>query len=524
MFMRGGHCINMKSLFLVLSASIAFAQQPSLPIADLQAAGVPSVTVVGTCQNGQRYFQTDAVAGFNNWFCALGIWVQQPPPTIVPPVPGSSDNFLIFGGGVTWITGYTFRVSVAVYNIQGLVYTTVEQNITLGAAGGVNPRFDVIGVDNTGSVIVIPGVEDPNPVLPDVDPSSQLLLTYIFVPALSVAPPNVIQVDLYHENAGWPAEYNCAVSGGTFNCSSAVNPHAGVRDIEATAAASGQYARLTRGAGTMYPDTMTNLIFYIRSKATWPTSRQLNINFRNGAASTGVIVTFRQGSFGFNSSLTTAYQQIVIPISMFQNGQTPVNRLQFTVAGSGATIGFYIDDVILQSGINVVPPSNAAVWRGPWNATAAYSRNDMVSYLGVSWVAVAGSTNSAPSDTNPLWQKMVAGSNVGAIDFTFDGGGADITTGLKAWIPVTYAGAITGWELTANAVCAMTIDTYSSNYAGAPPVGGSIWGAKPALAGAQRNTAVGLNIAIVAGTYYRANVDANVGCGSAVLHILTTRN
>ena len=66
-------------LFLVLCSILVYtrkevqAQQPSLPIRDLQGSGVPAMN----CAAGMQYFRTDAVAGQNLYLCtAANVWTN----------------------------------------------------------------------------------------------------------------------------------------------------------------------------------------------------------------------------------------------------------------------------------------------------------------------------------------------------------------------------------------------------------------------------------------------------------------
>jgi hypothetical protein len=65
---------------------------------------------------------------------------------------------LIQPGYVTWSgSGLTFDVTSAIYTINGVRYTSGAGSITLAAADPSNPRYDVIAVDNTGTIVKITG-------------------------------------------------------------------------------------------------------------------------------------------------------------------------------------------------------------------------------------------------------------------------------------------------------------------------------------------------------------------------------
>jgi hypothetical protein len=343
----------------------------------------------------------------SGWSCQLAIGTPGTNGTNgqdgAPGAPGYSPNQIISGCGVVWTSGLTFTVSPCTYMVQNVQYSTALQTVTLSAADATNDRIDIIAADNTGSIAVIDGTPQVNPVPPSVDVSSQLSLTFIYVPAGATIPANVVTTDLYHENAEW----TCATSANV-NCNSTSNPHAGSKDIEATTATTGNYARLTIPSATIDISTRNNLVFWIRSKATWPTTRSLTLQWFNGTTAKCTPVTLKNGNFTFDTSNTTAYQQIVVPTSVFSCAGVPVTRLQFTVAGSGTTIGYYIDDVILQGGVSPPVASNFLVGRQTWNNSTAYAVNDVVFDKGGSWYAIKANTNSEPSLTNTNWFSMGA--------------------------------------------------------------------------------------------------------------------
>lgn len=324
-----------------------------------------------------------------------------------PGVPGYSPNSLLSGGGVAWIANLQFTVSAASFIVNNVRYSSAETSVTLSAADPTNPRIDVIAVDSTGVVVVIAGTPAASPAKPDVDPATQLELTWVHVAAGATAPSNTVLTDIYHENTEWTT----AKSGVPINLASTSNPHAGSVDIEATAATTGNYARFT-AAATFDPATRTNLVFYLRSKAAWPSTRSLQLSWYNGTARKGSIVTLNESAFGFSSSSTAAYQQIVIPVSLFAVAGVLVDRLQITVSGSGGTIGWYLDDITLQGGLYSAGASSTMAWRGTWNATASYTPNDVVIVSTAPYIALAATTNSQPSNSNANWAKIAAPNTV----------------------------------------------------------------------------------------------------------------
>lgn len=326
----------------------------------------------------------------------------------IAAISNQSSGFtgVITGCGVVWTGSLNFTVAAGTYAINGTSYSIAQTNLTLSAADGTNDRFDVVAVNTSSAAVVILGTPANPALIPTVDPATQLYLTAISVPANATTPGNITSTILYAENAGSPTEWTASSSGTTWALGSTNNPHAGTKDIEATSLTAAAYAQLQKPSGTFDLSTVNSLVFYIRSKATWNSNRSLTIEFLNAGALVGNALTFREGSFGFVSSNTTSYQQIVIPISSFNVGNTSTNQIRFISAGSGGSaIGFYLDDVSLQAGVTI-GSQNFMVWRGPWSSSTAYVKNDVASNTGRLWVTLLPNTNSTPSDTNTNWQAL----------------------------------------------------------------------------------------------------------------------
>jgi hypothetical protein len=315
-----------------------------------------------------------------------------------PGAPGYSPNQVLSGCGVVWNSLLSFNISACSYLIQNTQYSTAQTSLTLAAADPSLDRIDVIAANTSGAIVAITGTPSANPAPPAIDISTQLQLTFVYVAAGATVPSNITVTDIYHENTEW----TCA-SSANVNCASTSNPHSGTTDIEATAATTGNFARLTIPSSTI-DISGKNLVFWIRSKASWAATRSLTVQWFNGSTAKCTPVSLKDGNFTFNSSTTGSYQQIVIPTSTFACSGIPVTRVQFTVAGSGGTIGFYLDDITLQGGVTSSVSVSGLNPKGAWVNSTAYSVNDLVYSGGGSWYALQANTNSQPSPTNVNWQ------------------------------------------------------------------------------------------------------------------------
>ena len=267
-----------------------------------------------------------------------------------PPTPGATPiTWLVSGGQVVWESAYTFRVSAADYYINTVAYTSAEATVTLGAADATLDRLDVIALDTLGAVVALAGTAAATPSEPSVDPAQYLKLAIVSVPAATVAPPDVQTVTIYAENAGTPTEWAWTSSGASIVVASASTPHAGTTTIEGTSVVAGVYAQGT-AATPIDPNAYDHLLLFLRSKASWNSSRGLLVTLRLAGVLVGATVQIRRsGTFGFDSTNTAGYQMVAIPIVAFAVPQgTLIDQVR--LEDFGGAIGFFADDLSLQVG------------------------------------------------------------------------------------------------------------------------------------------------------------------------------
>ena len=110
------------------------------------------------------------------------------------------------------------------------------------------------------------------------------------------------------------------------------------------------------------------------------------------------------------------------------------------------------------------------------------------------------------------WQG-VEDSTPRAVGITIDGGGAVITTGVKGYVQVPFAGTLSRWTLLADVVGDLVIDVWSESYADAPPTVADTIASnqKPTLSGVIKNELTALTnwtTAVTAGDVFGFNVDS----------------
>lgn len=322
----------------------------------LTGVGVP----VRTGSDAWALRSVDA-ASANKFMRGDGVFAELPQQQVAQ---SPSGNYLLSGGSVVVISGFNLLVSAATYSIQGQQYTSPQTAKTLSAADPTNPRIDIVAVDSTGAVVVVEGTPGANPSAPTLDPETQMDLTFIYVPA-GATDLEVVSTDVYRENTEWTA----VSSGASIVVNSSNNPNAGTTCVEATNAAANDYVEFTKPSGYLETGGLENLVLNIRSKAAWASQKSLVIRLYQDTVLQGAAVTVKSGTYGFASGATTAYQQIVIPMSLFKLNGGSVNKVRITVNGGGASIGFYLDDIFFQQGVEQA----AAQPADPYDITAAFA-------------------------------------------------------------------------------------------------------------------------------------------------------
>lgn len=264
-------------------------------------------------------------------------------PSDIPPLPYvTTSTQLKTGGIITWVSGYTYDVSPATYDINGLPYSSPYTQITLAAADPIFDRIDVVAVDTSGNVVVLTGIPGDDPLPPSVDPATQMELKFILVTANTVAPV-VPQEWIYRENIEWTA----ASSSIRIVSNSITNPAAGILSIEATAAQNADFMTLTAPAPPVM-STYNILTFKLTSKAFLPATSSINIRFYNGATPIGNNISITDGTYGFNSNDLVTDQVISIPLVNF--GVISTTTAVRITATTLSTLGFFIDEIQLQAG------------------------------------------------------------------------------------------------------------------------------------------------------------------------------
>ena len=129
---------------------------------------------------------------------------QNPYATVADLGTGSGGDTLLISGGASYSgTGLDFDVSILVFKIAGVQYTTpAETTVTLAAGDPTFARFDAIiatlDASDNPIVDVVQGTPSATPVTPALS-ADQVLVQYVDIQAASTT-PNITTQQVYRED------------------------------------------------------------------------------------------------------------------------------------------------------------------------------------------------------------------------------------------------------------------------------------------------------------------------------------
>lgn len=242
----------------------------------------------------------------------------------------------------------TLNISRIVYRIGGILYTTDPVSITLDQ-GGLENRIDVIAVNVDQEVVIIKGEESNpavKPVLPDT--STHLEFTQINVDAGATEPSDVEVNVIFDEED--PSEYTESNNTSDSSMSVVSNlPFLGNKAIKIESPSPGD--RLTLSSDTLVEiDNRNFLQFYAYLILNLIYPKGVKISFYNGVDKVSTDVTVRDGVFGMDGDLMTAYQLITIPFTEFVFTDTHYDSIVIEPTDEFGVGIMYIDYVTISSG------------------------------------------------------------------------------------------------------------------------------------------------------------------------------
>jgi hypothetical protein len=281
--------------------------------------------------------------------------------------PGNAN--LLISGGASWSgTGMVFNVSALVYQIAGVEFSALAQNITLSSGDPSNNRFDAIVVNEAGVVSVILGTPAVNPLTPAID-ENYVLVQYVLVGA-GATTPTITNEFVYREGSSpdWLQQFTAGAvpSLSAVFTSTTFPPFQGLESTLVTAPSypnsyNLKFVRYTKPSGSISRSTFTFLTFRVYLPVALP-ARNILVALYNNTTLIGAVNATNWG-LGMNS--INNWQLVSIPTNAFGNlGITTITSVRFLMTGATANTfapGFdryALDDIKFQSGFG--PQINTA--------------------------------------------------------------------------------------------------------------------------------------------------------------------
>ncbi len=254
---------------------------------------------------------------------------------------------------VAHIEDLDFQVSGGAFYLAGVRYEITGEVVTLSAADGSNPRFDVIVAETDGTAGVVTGTPAADPAVPEVNPDTQFALVEVLVGAGASAPSDITDTVVYDEDDDWTSSESD--SGTTIDLASTDDPNNGTVHIEFAAVVDGDYIEL-EDSSTHSPTEFESLVFAIKpTVAETHNQNRVRIGLYSDTTRVGDWIDLRHGSYSYSGSDTSAYQNIIIPVADFNLAGDQFDTVRFQVATKGSdTLSFNLDDIKFQTGAGVV--------------------------------------------------------------------------------------------------------------------------------------------------------------------------
>lgn len=281
----------------------------------------------------------------------------------------------LIDGSITWSgVGYIFNATVLHYGIICGLYTSDTTTLTVSPSDPTYPRIDVFYADTSGNVGIITGTPSPTPVKPSVNPLSQIEVSFVYVPAGSVTPPQTATI-IYNENIEWASSSNVP----SIDFLYPTNPYDGLVSTYFSSMASGSYISYQNGS-VLNINNYQYLKFYFRRNSALGSdpASTLVLDFYNGNTLITNSLFINDGAYGYDASVIGSYQLIVVPISSFTFADSLFDKLYITNT-TGSLSSCQLDKIYLLGSVPP-PPVISNSWVRPGNANT----NPATDYVGTS--------------------------------------------------------------------------------------------------------------------------------------------
>lgn len=245
---------------------------------------------------------------------------------------------------VVWISGLTYAIKASGY-FDGVLVQSPTTLITLSTADSSYSRIDVFTLTSSGTIGVVEGTPSDNPQKPAINPSTELEISFVLLPANAVVPPGITDEIVYNENIEWTP-----TSGGTTaDFAYTTNPFNGTKCINITNIGSNDYVQFTASGAKTIANYET-LSLFLKLKLALPKGHSIYASLRLGSN-----VISNEIALSFDSSILT-WQSISIPMRNFIiSSGTTFDNIRFRWVKTNPQVdfqGIYLDYIKLQGGTN----------------------------------------------------------------------------------------------------------------------------------------------------------------------------
>jgi hypothetical protein len=256
----------------------------------------------------------------------------------------------------------------------------------------------------------------------------------------------------------------------------------------------------------------------IWNNATQASATQININHIDQL---GDDIDIFLSLLGIGTIITIQDQSISANYQKWQVSGTPVNvsatYWEYPVTLVTSTHSFGNNNQIL---VAVVAPSGTSGTSGV-NGTSGVS--------GTSGMNGATGANGTSGSSGSSGISGGGGSSAASFGLSLNGAGGQISTGVKGYVTIPYAGTITGWQLVGTPSGSMVVDVWKDTFANFPPtVADTITGSeKPTLSSSTAAEDLALSTwttGVATGDIMAFNVDSSSTLTNATLTIFITKS
>jgi hypothetical protein len=250
---------------------------------------------------------------------------------------------------VTFLGGLELQVDWPLYYIDSIQYPFGSDTITLDTADATNDRFDAVILTASG-LDKITGTPSATPEQPTIDPTSQLIVTYVLV-AANQTDLTTGDIKIYDEGT----ETTVTSNNGTLDDQSTdISPVSDTYVLKLGSFNNTHYIDFTFGSAQSIAG-VTQLSYYLWLAATFTNTTYLRWQFYLSGSPVSNLVNVTSGNYNFNRLTTAAWQLNIVPWGAFTFTSGTFDKVRISFNGSNAT-GFYLDFINLNIGVGSSSP------------------------------------------------------------------------------------------------------------------------------------------------------------------------